>query len=159
VVGRNAPAVVEDPSHEKRELRPQVRGLFRRQAIAQDVQHRSQRPVGGPTITAGGYTTETAVSAIEAKLGNAVAFGRMFIANPDLPQAHPSWGAAERLRPFDGLWRRRTRLFMFSSSGFTGESRRAIFLRRSQGIVGSATTTISGPVVRAAKFSPTLASC
>lgn len=52
VVGRNAPAVVEDPSHEKRELRPQVHGLFRRQAIAQDVQHRSQRPVGGPTITA-----------------------------------------------------------------------------------------------------------
>jgi hypothetical protein len=39
------------------------------------------------------------------------------------------------------------------------ESRRAIFLRRSQGIVGSATTTISGNVVRAAKFSPTLASC
>jgi 2,4-dienoyl-CoA reductase-like NADH-dependent reductase (Old Yellow Enzyme family) len=72
-------------------------------------------------ITAGGYTTETAVSAIEAKLADAVAFGRMFIANP--------------------------------------ESRRAIFLRRSQGIVGSATTTISGNVVRAAKFSPTLASC
>jgi hypothetical protein len=42
---------------------------------------------------------------------------------------------------------------MFSSFGSTGESRRAIFLRRSQGIVGSATTTISGPVVRAAKFS------
>ena len=122
-LSRNAPAVVEDPSHEKRELRPQVHGLFRRQAIAQDVQHRSQRPVGGPTITAGGYTTETAVSAIEAKLGDAVAFGRMFIANPDLPQAHPSWGAAERLRPFDGLWRRRTRLFMFSSFGSTGERR------------------------------------
>ena len=120
-LSRNAPAVVEDPSHEKRELRPQVHGLFRRQAIAQDVQHRSQRPVSGPMITAGGYTTKTAVSAIEAKLADAVAFGRMFIANP--------------------------------------ESRRAIFLRRSQGIVGSATTTISGPVVRAAKFSPTLASC
>jgi NADH:flavin oxidoreductase / NADH oxidase family len=37
-------------------------------------------------ITAGGYTTETAVSAIEAKLADAVAFGRMSIANPDLPQ-------------------------------------------------------------------------
>jgi N-ethylmaleimide reductase len=37
-------------------------------------------------ITAGGYTTETAVSAIEAKRADAVAFGRMFIANPDLPQ-------------------------------------------------------------------------
>lgn len=43
----------------------------------------------------------------KAKLADAVAFGRMFIANP--------------------------------------ESRRAIFLRRSQGIVGSATTTISVP--------------
>ena len=159
-LSRNAPAVVEDPSHEKRELRPQVHGLFRRQAIAQDVQHRSQRLCGGPMITAGGYTTETAVSAIEPA------------------PAHPGWGAAERLRPFDGLWRRRTRLLMFSSFGSTGErrkladavafarmfianpeSRRAIFLRRSQGIVGSAATTISGNVVRAAKFSPTLASC
>ena len=37
-------------------------------------------------ITAGGYTTETAVSTIEAKLADAVAFGWMFIANPDLPQ-------------------------------------------------------------------------
>ena len=159
-LSRNAPAVVEDPSHEKRELRPQVHGLFRRQAIAQDVQHRSQRPVGGPMITASGYTTETAVSAIEPA------------------PAHPGWGAAERLRPFDGLWRRRTRLphvllfwlhwrkakladavafgRMFIANP---ESRRAIFLRRSQGIVGSATTTISGNVVRAAKFSPTLASC
>jgi hypothetical protein len=38
---------------------------------------------------------------------------------------------------------------MFSSFGSAGESRRAIFLRRSKGIVGSARTTISGPVVRA----------
>ena len=52
-------------------------------------------------ITAGGYTTETAVSAIEPA------------------PSHPGWGAAERLRPFDGLWRRRTRLLMFSSFGST----------------------------------------
>ena len=58
-------------------------------------------------ITAGRYTTETAVSAIEAKLADAVAFGRMFIANP--------------------------------------ESRRPIFLRRSQGIVASATTRFPVP--------------
>ena len=38
-------------------------------------------------ITAGRYTTETAVSAIEAKLADAVAFGRMFIANPTCPSA------------------------------------------------------------------------
>ena len=43
-------------------------------------------------ITAGGYTTENAVPAIEPA------------------PAHPGWGAAERLRPFEGLWRRRTRL-------------------------------------------------
>lgn len=39
----------------------------------------------GPLITAGGYTTEMGVIAVEAKLADAVAFGRMFIANPDLP--------------------------------------------------------------------------
>ena len=128
-------------------------------------------------ITAGGYTTETAVSAIEAKLADAVAFGRMFIANPDLPQriragvplnafdrstaygggAH-GYSCSPLLAPLAkgeaGRCRRVGRMFIANP-----ESRRAIFLRRSQGIVGSTTTTISGPVVRAAKFSPTLASC
>jgi hypothetical protein len=60
-------------------------------------------------ITAGGYTTETAISAIEAKLADAVAFGRMFIANPDLPQRIRA-GVPLNALPFDGLW-----LFMFSS--------------------------------------------
>jgi N-ethylmaleimide reductase len=49
-------------------------------------------------ITAGGYTTETVVSAIEAKLADAVAFGRIFIANPDLPQPIR---AGEPLNAFD----------------------------------------------------------
>lgn len=40
----------------------------------------------GPVITAGGYTTEMGVAAIKAGLADAVAFGRMFIANPDLPE-------------------------------------------------------------------------
>src|SRR5471032_295673 len=40
----------------------------------------------GPMITAGGYTTATAISVIESKLADAVAFGRRFIANPDLPE-------------------------------------------------------------------------
>jgi N-ethylmaleimide reductase len=40
----------------------------------------------GPMITAGGYTTEMGVAAVEAGLADAVAFGRMFIANPDLPE-------------------------------------------------------------------------
>jgi N-ethylmaleimide reductase len=40
----------------------------------------------GPMITAGGYTTEMGVEAVTAGLADAVAFGRMFIANPDLPE-------------------------------------------------------------------------
>lgn len=40
----------------------------------------------GPVITAGGYTPETGVAAIQAGLADAVAFGRMFIANPDFPE-------------------------------------------------------------------------
>jgi len=40
----------------------------------------------GPVITAGGYTPEMGVEAVECGLADAVAFGRMFIANPDLPE-------------------------------------------------------------------------
>ena len=78
-------------------------------------------------ITAGGCTTETAVSAIEAKLADAVAFGRMFIANPDLPQrirAGETLNAFDRSTAFGGGAQR---LLMVSSFGSTGESRRAIF--------------------------------
>jgi N-ethylmaleimide reductase len=45
-----------------------------------------RRLFDGPMITAGGYTVETGVEAIEAGLADAVAFGRMFVANPDLPE-------------------------------------------------------------------------
>ncbi|MBP2277062.1 alkene reductase [Sphingomonas sp. PL20] len=40
----------------------------------------------GPVITAGGYTTQMGVDAVASGLADAVAFGRMFIANPDLPE-------------------------------------------------------------------------
>jgi N-ethylmaleimide reductase len=40
----------------------------------------------GPVITAGGYTTKMAVNVLESGPADAVAFGRMFIANPDLPE-------------------------------------------------------------------------
>ena len=40
----------------------------------------------GPMITAGGYTAEMAVDTVTGGLADAVAFGRMFIANPDLPE-------------------------------------------------------------------------
>jgi N-ethylmaleimide reductase len=39
----------------------------------------------GPMITAGGYTTAMAAAAIKTGRADAVAFGRMFVANPDLP--------------------------------------------------------------------------
>ena len=39
----------------------------------------------GPVISAGGYTPEAAAAAVEAGLADAVALGRLFIANPDLP--------------------------------------------------------------------------
>lgn len=43
------------------------------------------RPMfGGPLISAAAYTPESAAHAIEAKNADAIAFGRLFIANPDL---------------------------------------------------------------------------
>jgi N-ethylmaleimide reductase len=39
----------------------------------------------GPMISAGGYTIKTAIDMIAAKRTDAVAFGRLFVANPDLP--------------------------------------------------------------------------
>ena len=38
----------------------------------------------GPVVTAGGYTAPTGAETISSGLADAVAFGRMFIANPDL---------------------------------------------------------------------------
>ncbi len=40
----------------------------------------------GVIVTAGGYTRETAIKVVESGLADAVAFGRLFIANPDLPR-------------------------------------------------------------------------
>lgn len=40
----------------------------------------------GTIITAGGYKRETAIAVVESGLADAVAFGRIFIANPDLPR-------------------------------------------------------------------------
>jgi N-ethylmaleimide reductase len=45
-----------------------------------------RRLFDGPMITAGGYTTAMGVEAVRVGLADAVAFGRMFIANPDLPE-------------------------------------------------------------------------
>lgn len=40
----------------------------------------------GPVITAGGYFPESGATAVATGFADAVAFGRMFIANPDLPE-------------------------------------------------------------------------
>jgi N-ethylmaleimide reductase len=45
-----------------------------------------RRLFDGPMITAGAYTPEMGAIAIERGSADAVAFGRMFIANPDLPE-------------------------------------------------------------------------
>ncbi|MDE1149769.1 MAG: alkene reductase [Azospirillaceae bacterium] len=41
---------------------------------------------GGPILSAGGYTADTARGTIAAGQADGVAFGRLFIGNPDLPQ-------------------------------------------------------------------------
>lgn len=41
---------------------------------------------GGPLISAGGYVRESAEEAIAQGRADAIAFGRLFIANPDLPE-------------------------------------------------------------------------
>ena len=45
-----------------------------------------KRAFGGPVISAGGYVGETARAALREGRADAIAFGRLFIANPDLPR-------------------------------------------------------------------------
>jgi N-ethylmaleimide reductase len=53
------------------------------------------RPIWkGKLIAAGGFTGETAEAAIAHGHADAVAFGRIFTSNPDLPRRHP-------LTPYD----------------------------------------------------------
>lgn len=53
---------------------------------APDAASRFKGRFGGPIIAAGGFTRETAAQAIAGGSVDAVAFGRLFIANPDLPE-------------------------------------------------------------------------
>lgn len=52
---------------------------------APDVASLFKKTFNGPTISAGGYQPDTAREAIASGKADAVAFGRPFIANPDLP--------------------------------------------------------------------------
>jgi N-ethylmaleimide reductase len=71
----------------------------------------------GPVITAGGYTAASAIDVVEAGLADAVAFGRMFIANPDLPERLRRDAA---LNPFD-----RTTSYGGDARGYTDYPRLA----------------------------------
>lgn len=67
-------------------IEPRVMGNTLVDETAEPVATRSLRAVfRGPIIAAGGFTPESAAAIIEAGDANLVAFGRDFIANPDLP--------------------------------------------------------------------------
>ena len=53
---------------------------------APDAAMRVKAAFGGKVISAGGYVKDTAEAAIAEGRADAVAFGRLFIANPDLPE-------------------------------------------------------------------------
>lgn len=55
-------------------------------AEAPDASARFRTRFGGPVIAAGGFTRETATDAVASGVADAIAFGRLFIANPDLPE-------------------------------------------------------------------------
>ena len=57
-----------------------------------------RRAFKGVLISASGYTAETAETAIASHLADAVAFGRLFIANPDLPKRLRQ---KSKLNPYD----------------------------------------------------------
>lgn len=52
----------------------------------------------GVIVSAGGYTRQTAIQAVESGLADAIAFGRLFISNPDLPKRFIE---AQPLNPYD----------------------------------------------------------
>ena len=73
------------------------------------------RPMwSGVLITAGGFTGETADAAIAAGHADAIAFGRIFISNPDLPRRLQHGLSADALQPRDVLRRRGEGLYGLS---------------------------------------------
>ena len=57
-----------------------------REIAEPDIVGAARQRFSGPIIVAGGYNAETGAAAIEQGTATAVAFGRAFIANPDLPE-------------------------------------------------------------------------
>ncbi len=64
----------------------------------------------GPLISAGAYTPDSAAATLAKGDADAVAFGRLFIANPDLVERHRSRTPLEPIRSRHVLRRRRARL-------------------------------------------------
>ena len=77
----------------------------------------------GVLISAGGFTGETAEAAIAAGHADAIAFGRIFISNPDLPRPSAARTSADAVQPRDLLRRRRGRLYRLSRSWRAGSRR------------------------------------
>ena len=63
---------------------------------APDAASRFRAKFGGPLIAAGGFTHATATELIAKGHADAVAFGRQFIANPDLPERFRTGAALNR---------------------------------------------------------------
>jgi 2,4-dienoyl-CoA reductase-like NADH-dependent reductase (Old Yellow Enzyme family) len=68
----------------------------------------------GVPIAAGGFAGETADAAIAERQADAVAFGRIFISNPDLPRAACEALTDHAPQPCHFLWRRAGRLYRLS---------------------------------------------
>lgn len=68
-------------------------------AVATDMPSTSElfrKNFSGVFISAGGYAPESAKQAVESGLADAVAFGRLYIANPDLPERIRSGAALNK---------------------------------------------------------------
>ncbi|WP_043287461.1 alkene reductase [Paraburkholderia oxyphila] len=68
-------------------IEPRIRGIEEREAAESDVSSKDiRRFFKGTLVAAGGFTRESAEQIVIDGHADLVAFGRMFIANPDLPE-------------------------------------------------------------------------
>ena len=58
-----------------------------------------KRAFGGPLILCGGFTRANALDAIEAGLADCIAFGTLYVGNPDLVERFRAGAPLNRLRP------------------------------------------------------------
>ncbi len=87
------------------------------------------RPVwGGVLISAGGFTGESAEAAITAGQADAIAFGRIFISNPDLPRRLREGYPLTTARPFMAARRRGIRIIL-RMANWSGRDNPAVIAR------------------------------